>query len=166
MKKQFCFPLLPVVFLLLPSFCEHWCQSDSRNSVSRKLTQQKIEFSPGLTPWSGSPQSQISVKLHPKPKDESAATPSVKGSARVCRFCKESETTALRGVSCQIDPMRMSCITINHHQHISPLIANSFIVYVGIERNFTFLFLEGLLNLPQWLSSSRHSKLAPQFMLA
>lgn len=69
-------------------------------------------------------------------------------------------------MSCQIDPMRMSCINIHHHQRISSLIANPFIAYVGIERNFTIPFLEELLNLPQWFSSRRHTKLASQFMAA
>lgn len=63
-------------------------------------------------------------------------------------------------MSCQIDPMRMSCINIHHHQDISSLIANSFIAYVGIEKNFTILFLEELLNVLESFSSRRHTKLA------
>lgn len=69
-------------------------------------------------------------------------------------------------MSCQIDPMSMSCINIAHHQHISSLIVNSFIAYVGTESNFTIPFLEELLNLPQWYSSRRQTKLALQFMAA
>jgi len=52
--------------------------------------------------------------------------------------------------------MRMSCINIHNHPHISSLIAHSF--------NFTILFLEELLNLPQTFSSRRHTKVASRFV--
>lgn len=96
------------------------------------------------------------MKLHPKPKDESAVThcgdlPEFAGFA-------ENLKKLLRGVSCQIDPMRMSCINTDHHQHIFSLTANSFIADVGIERNVTIPFIERPLNLPQWFSSRMPTK--------
>lgn len=58
--------------------------------MNRKLIEQNRVFL-WFNSLDCSPQSQISVKLHPKPIDESAATQSVQESARVCMFCKESD---------------------------------------------------------------------------
>lgn len=86
------------------------------------------------------------MKLHPKPKDESAVT-HCRDLPEFVGFAKNLKKL-LRGVSCQTDLMRMSCINTDHHQHISSLIDNSFIGDVGIERDFTIPLLEKLLNLP------------------